>query len=166
MNGTGFDINRLSTDDISRRLAHPAPLPEPEWALPETHPPKPAAVLLPLFRHKARWHLLFIRRARNRNDRHSGEVAFPGGRIEPEDANARQAAIREANEEIGLAGEAVALLGHMPEYRTSSNFAVNPVVGEIDWPARLRPDPAEVARIFSIPLDWLARPEHHEIRPW
>jgi 8-oxo-dGTP pyrophosphatase MutT (NUDIX family) len=125
-----------------------------------------AAVLLPLYRRDDAWHLVFIRRAEHPGDPHSGQVAFPGGRREPGDANSIATALREAHEEIGLPPTAVRVLGALPPMHTVSRFLVVPVVGEIDWPQALYPDPSEVARIFSIPLVWLARPGHHRVRPY
>lgn len=128
--------------------------------------PREAAVLLPLFRQDDQWRLLFIRRSVCEQDRHSGEVAFPGGRVEDTDPHSTGAALRECREEIGLHPQRVQLLGDLPAFRTSSNYMVTPVVGHIPWPVELQPDPREVARVFSIPLRWLADPDNHEIRPW
>ena len=123
-------------------------------------------MLLPLFQQQGQWHLLYIRRAVNARDRHSGEVAFPGGRIEADDPHATAAALREAEEEIGLPQAAVAILGRLPRFHTASHYVVTPVLGLIAWPQPLRPDPREVARVFSLPLSWLADPRNHEERPW
>lgn len=156
----------LSSGEIGRLLASHQLIPEPESPLEPAGEPRKAAVLLPLFNHAGRWNLLYIRRARNERDCHSGEVAFPGGAVESHDADVSATALREANEEIGLEMGSVKLLGRLPEYLTSSNYLVTPVVGEIGWPADLLADPVEVARIFSIPLDWLAEPGNHQVRPW
>jgi 8-oxo-dGTP pyrophosphatase MutT (NUDIX family) len=128
--------------------------------------PRPAAVLLPMFRHLDAWHLLFIRRAEHESDRHSGQVAFPGGRQEAEDADLAATALREAQEEIGLDPHRVLLLGELRPLHTVSNYLVTPVVGEIPWPLDLTPDPIEVARVFSIPLTWLGDPAHRQVRTW
>jgi len=165
---TSMKMNELDTLEISRRLQttdtghaeHESPLPGLEGE------PTPAAVLLALFRSQGRWRVLYIRRATNQADRHSGEVAFPGGRIEMEDADPDAAALREAHEEIALHPRRVELIGRLPSFRTASNYLVNPVVGTIPWPLDLSPDEREVARIFSIPLDWLADRANYAIRPW
>jgi 8-oxo-dGTP pyrophosphatase MutT (NUDIX family) len=163
-----MSLDALTAAEIARRLATPGPA----TAAPEEvvygagQAPRAAAVLLPLFRAEGRWRLLYIRRAVNALDRHSGEVAFPGGRIEPADPHPTGAALREAEEEIGLAPHQVEVLGCLPAFLTASNYLVTPVVGRVPWPLELRPDPAEVARVFSLPLRWLADPGHHELRPW
>jgi len=142
---------------------HPASREHPRLAYDR---PKPAAVLIPMFRHLDAWHLLFIRRTEHEGDDHSGQVAFPGGGREPRDADAVATALREAREEIGLDPAQVALLGEMRPMHTVSNFLVTPVVGEIPWPLELTRDPVEVARIFSIPLAWLGDPVNRRILVW
>ncbi|HEX7972912.1 MAG TPA: CoA pyrophosphatase [Anaerolineales bacterium] len=73
-------------------------------------------------------------------------------------------ALREAREEIGLEPGSVRLLGRLPTYLTVTNYSVTPVVGAIPWPFPMRISPEEVARVFTIPLDWLANPANHEAR--
>ena len=115
-----------------------------------------AAVLLPLARVSGAWHLLFIRRATDERDRHSGQVAFPGGARETGDDSDVATALREAREEIGLAAEGVEVLGTLGAYLTISRYEVVPVVARIDWPVPLALQASEVARTFLMPLDWLA----------
>ncbi len=126
--------------------------------------PKPAAVLIPMLREKDEWRLLFILRAQVEGDMHSAQVAFPGGRLDPGETSAEDAALREAREEIHLDTSRVRLLGRLEDFITISNYSVTPVVGVIPWPTDLQPDTREVQRIFTIPLSWLADPENREQR--
>ncbi len=114
-----------------------------------------AAVLIPLVRDEGHWQILFIRRAHNERDRHSGQVAFPGGRIEEDDASPVAAALRETREEIGIADSSIKVVGSIDAYITVSNYEVTPVVGIVEWPTNLNLQVSEVARAFLIPLDWL-----------
>ncbi len=153
----------LPPEEIRRRLQnfqHPPVDPYPQEALPGT--PRAAAVLAPLLQEGGEWHLLFIHRATNGHDPHSGQVAFPGGQAEPDDPSPVHTALRETAEEIGLPPEAVTVLGALPPHRTVTNFWVTPVVGHIPWPAPLRPTETEVTRVFTVPLGWLAEPSHRE----
>ncbi|MES9858016.1 MAG: CoA pyrophosphatase [Sedimenticola sp.] len=127
-------------------------------------PPSPASVVMPLFLSESgAWHLLFIRRSEHESDHHSGEVAFPGGKVSVGDMDAVDTAFREAREEIGLDSRQINLLGCMDDYRTISNYLVKPVVVEIPWPLALTPDRREVSRIFSIPLNWLADSANYQV---
>ncbi len=129
-------------------------------------PVQRAGVLLPLYQLDGAWHLIFIRRAEHQQDRHSGEVGFPGGCRQVSDPDCTATALREAREEIGLAPNAVQILGELRPLHTVSHFLVTPVVGCVAWPQPLRPDPREVSRIFSIPLAWLADHAHHQVRTY
>jgi len=121
-------------------------------------------VLLPLYKDSGEWHVLFIRRVTNERDHHSGQVAFPGGRRDADDADDVAVALREAHEEIGLKTDEIKVIHVLPEYQTSSNYMVTPVVGIVPWPYDYRPQPTEVDRIFSIPLRWLADQKNIELR--
>lgn len=134
-----------------------------------TDEPRPAAVLIPLFLQKnddeehASWQVLLTRRT-NTVAEHQGQVAFPGGRADPTDTTPEMTALREAREEVGLDPIQVRILGRMNSLQTISNYIVTPIVGVIPWPFPVQLESTEVSRVFSIPLDWLADPRHHEIR--
>ncbi len=89
---------------------------------------------------------------------HPGQISFPGGRVEPDDASIADAALREATEEVGLARERVAMLGELPTYETVTGYRVTPVVGWVEPPFALTPDPVEVADVFEVPLAFLLDP--------
>jgi len=127
-------------------------------------PMRGAAVLVPLVHAAGEWQLLFIRRASDERDRHSGQVAFPGGACEQADADASATALREAHEEIGLDPARVRLLGELAPYITISDYRVTPVVGHVAWPSPLTLQRSEVARAFLIPLAWLRRRENLSLR--
>jgi len=116
---------------------------------------KCAAVLIPLARWKDEWQLVFTRRAET-VEHHKGQVSFPGGGCEADESTPEATALREAREEIGLQPEDVRLLGKLNGTITITHYRVTPVVGVMPWPYRLRPEPAEVGRVFTIPLAWLA----------
>jgi len=130
---------------------------------------RPAAVLIPLFhasteeKKKHIWQVLLTRRTDSIAE-HQGQVAFPGGRADPTDTSPEMTALREAHEEIGLDPFQVKVLGRMNSLWTITNYSVTPVVGVIPWPFPLQLEEIEVSRVFTIPLDWLADPDHHEIR--
>ena len=125
---------------------------------------RPAAVLILFIWLDNDWHLLFIRRTLIKDDRHGGQVAFPGGQCIPKDKDARATALREANEEIGVRPEDVLILGQLRDIMTITKFQVTPIVGVISWPYKLFPQPEEVCRIFTIPLSWLINPKNREVR--
>ncbi len=126
--------------------------------------PRPAAVLVPLVDRPRMTVLLTLRT--DHLEHHPGQIAFPGGRIEPEDGppgpqSARRAALREAEEEIGLDPDRVALIGCLDPYVTRTGFGVLPVVGIVRPPFALVPDPFEVAEVFEVPLDFLLDSANH-----
>ena len=113
-----------------------------------------AAVLIPIIAHASGLTVLFTQRTQHLKS-HSGQVSFPGGRAEPGDASAEFTALREAEEEIGLARERVEILGRLPDYHTRSGFRVAPVIGLARPPLELAPDPREVEAVFEVPLAFL-----------
>jgi 8-oxo-dGTP pyrophosphatase MutT (NUDIX family) len=92
---------------------------------------------------------------------HAGQVSFPGGRMEDSDASPAHAALREAQEEVGLSAHRVEVVGQLPVYRTVTAFEVTPVVAWVHPPLALKPDPHEVQDIFEVPLAFLMNPAHH-----
>ncbi|MBN2147836.1 MAG: CoA pyrophosphatase [Anaerolineales bacterium] len=155
----------FSAEEIARRLAQ-----SQEPPLEEGYPsaflsdaPYPAAVLVPLFRFENNWHILLTRRS-ERLAEHRGQVAFPGGRSDPEDSTPEETALREAKEEIALCPQDVRILGQLNNFLTITNYSVTPVVGVIPWPYNFLLQHEEVSRIFSIPLPWLADPSNREVR--
>ena len=123
-------------------------------------PPTQAAVLLPLVLREELTVLLTQRT--EQLSTHSGQVAFPGGRQDPEDADATATALREAQEEVGLDPGQVEVLGSLPVYETGTAFMVTPVVALVQPDAPLHPNPYEVADVFEVPLRFLLDPAHHQ----
>ena len=119
----------------------------------------PASVLVPIVAHEE-LSVVFTQRTSHLK-RHSGQISFPGGRAEPEDPTPEFTALREAEEEIGLAPDRVELLARLPEYCTRTGFCVTPVVGLVAPPLELVPDPREVAEAFEVPLGFLLDPGNH-----
>lgn len=119
-----------------------------------------AAVLIPLTLYNDEWHLLFTRRT-DRLESHKGQVSFPGGACEEGEVTPEQTALRETYEEIGVNPVDVKTLGRMSTLITISHFRVTPVVGIIPSPYTFKVAGFEVARLFTIPLLWLADQDHY-----
>lgn len=129
-------------------------------------PPPPhrrAAVLAPVILRATGPSLVLTERAANLRD-HSGQVALPGGKIDPSDPGPADAALREAHEEIGLPPAAVRLLGYLDPYLSGTGFLVTPVIGLVDPDATFRPNPNEVADVFEVPLSVLMDRERYRLR--
>jgi 8-oxo-dGTP pyrophosphatase MutT (NUDIX family) len=117
--------------------------------------PKCAAVLIPLFWFEHEWHLLYTRRT-DKVETHKGQVSFPGGACDPGEETAEQTALREADEEVGIHPQDVRVLGRLAPLVTVTSFRVTPVVGVVSWPYAFCVENAEVARVFTMPLAWIA----------
>jgi 8-oxo-dGTP pyrophosphatase MutT (NUDIX family) len=169
------DWNQLSIDDIRARLQAQN---ETTYDVPPellTGDSREAAVLVPFVRVEDAWHILYIRRTQYEGDRHSGQVAFAGGKRDPQDEDLAATALREAEEEIGIAASDVNLLGSISHHHTISEFQVTPFIAEMPWPYTLILDEVEVARAFTLPLSWLAETSNYRTeerlhpdsnRPW
>ncbi len=116
---------------------------------------KCAAVLVPLAPVDGEWHLLYTRRT-DRVESHKGQVSFPGGACDAGETTPEQTALREAHEEVGILPQDVRVLGRLTNMITITHFRVTPVVGVVPWPYVFRVGSEEVARVFTIPLAWLA----------
>ena len=122
-----------------------------------------AAVLVPLVERPGGITILLTQRC-DALRRHAGQVAFPGGRKHFPEETPEETALREAEEEIGLPPERVELLGRLNVRTTGTGFRVVPVVGLIQPPVELRPDPSEVAGVFEVPLADVLDPARHVLR--
>ncbi|MFS8035525.1 CoA pyrophosphatase [Xanthobacter sp. AM11] len=122
--------------------------------------PRHAAVLVPVVARPQPSILLTLRSPHL--SQHAGQIAFPGGRVDPGDADERAAALREAQEEVGLDRRFVRHLGYLDGYLSGTGFWIVPVVGLVDPAYDLTLNPAEVAEAFEVPLSFLMTPRNHE----
>ena len=160
----------LDLAELRRRLALPGPavsLYGDQGARPAASELTRASVLVPIVVRPEELAVLFTQRTARLRD-HSGQVSFPGGRAEPQDASAEITALRESREEIGLAPERVEIIGRLPDYHTRTGYRITPVIGVLTPPLELRPDAEEVESIFEVPLAFLLDPRNHarDSRVW
>lgn len=121
----------------------------------------PAAVLIPVT-DRARPGVILTQRVDTLR-KHAGQVAFPGGRVDPGE-DAVEAALREAEEEVALPASAVAVIGPTDRYRTGTGYSITPVLGVVPPDLPLHPNEGEVARVFEVPFDFLLDPANHRQR--
>lgn len=155
---------RLQAGAVRQRLETPPAwqpeLPGDGGRLHLDREPTHASVLVPLVERSDGLHVLLTQRTDHLRD-HAGQISFPGGRAEPDDADPVVTALREAEEEVGLDPAQVQVLGRLPTYLTVTSYIVTPVVALLQPPLALRPDPFEVAEVFEVPLAFLMNPAHH-----
>ena len=120
----------------------------------------PAAVLVPLVDRPSGLTVLLTQRTAHLND-HAGQISFPGGRVEPDDPSHQAAALREAEEEVGLPPSHVEVIGTLDYYIVRSGYRVTPVVGFVNPPFEVKPDPFEVAEVFEVPLSFVINTDNH-----
>lgn len=126
----------------------------------EPGPLTPAATLVPLVDRPGGLTVLLTQRTGHLHD-HAGQISFPGGRVEPTDESPLATALRETQEEIGLAPEHIDILGYLDRYETGTGFLVTPVVGLVTPGFTLELDTFEVAEAFEVPLAFILDPAHH-----
>ncbi|MBT3171222.1 MAG: CoA pyrophosphatase [Rhodospirillaceae bacterium] len=125
-----------------------------------TGPLKPSAVLVPLIERAAGITVLLTRRTENLSS-HSGQISFPGGRVEQSDAAPVHTALRESEEEIGLEPARVEILGRLANYVVGTGYRITPVVGFVDAQQEFVRDEREVAEIFEVPLELVMEPDNY-----
>ena len=154
---------------IAERLQWRPPAPRPDdrhiVSLPSGARVTHAAVLLPLINRADGVNVLLTQRTAHLHD-HPSQISFPGGRVEGGDENRVETALREAQEEIGLARDRIDIVGVLPDYEIPSGFRISPVVGWIEPPFELRLDAFEVSEVFEVPLAFVFDPANHQRRTY
>jgi 8-oxo-dGTP pyrophosphatase MutT (NUDIX family) len=122
---------------------------------------KDAAVLVPVVDDGDEAKVILTQRTATLR-KHSGQIAFPGGAIDPDDGSAENAAVREAQEEIGLAPHFIETVGRLPTYFTTTGFRITPVLSVVKRGFELRLNPSEVDEAFEVPLSFLMNEANHQ----
>lgn len=154
-------------DRLAQALAEPGP-PSSDFDLnpavrPEGRVLRPAGVLMGLVEARAGWSVLLTKRASGLKH-HPGQIAFPGGKVDPEDADSVAAALREADEEVGLNPAQVRVLGTMPAHETVTGFSVTPVLGVVEGSYTPVVEAGEVDEAFLVPLAHLLNPDAYQVQ--
>jgi 8-oxo-dGTP pyrophosphatase MutT (NUDIX family) len=135
----------------------------PDTVLPEGRKLRPAGVLAPIIQRDGQLMVLLTKRS-SALKHHPGQSAFPGGKQDEGDADVIAAALREADEEIGLPRGSVDVLGTLPVHETVTGFNVTPVVGFVRDDFVIKPEPGEVEEVFAVPLDHVLNPDNYLIQ--
>lgn len=135
----------------------------PDVVLPEGRKLRPAGVLVPFQMVDGDLRVILTKRS-SALKHHPGQIAFPGGKQDDSDANVCAAALREAEEEIGLPQRNVEVLGTLPSHETVTSFLVTPVLGRVKGPFITAPEPGEVDEVFSVPFSHLSDPARYSIQ--
>jgi 8-oxo-dGTP pyrophosphatase MutT (NUDIX family) len=161
-----LDVPRALTDPSAEGARGDLDLNPDIWRRAGVKATKPAAVLIPVIDRAEPTVLLTLRTTELAS--HAGQVAFPGGKIDPGDASPVAAALREAKEETGLASSLVEPIGYLDLYLTFSGFRILPTVARVTPEFTLEPNPSEVTEVFEVPLEFLMTPANHErkTRDW
>ena len=152
-------LEEIDIDAIAGRLLSQPPALaaigelKPDWTpvVPFDRPPVAAAVLLAIIDRPEGHTVLYTERSPDLRS-HSGQVAFPGGKVDPTDVDAADAALREASEEVGMVRADARVLGFMPTYFTGTNYLITPVVARVTPSRPFVPNPREVRSVFEVPL--------------
>lgn len=135
----------------------------PDVVLPEGRKLRPAGVLVPFHVVEGELNVILTKRS-SALKHHPGQIAFPGGKQDDEDADVTAAALREAEEEIGLPRGNVQVLGVLPCHETVTSFIVTPVLGYVSQPFQVAPEPGEVDEVFSVPFRHLSDPRNYSVQ--